>query len=134
VYYEWTFTIETDASEASPVEEELAMDSGVIVGMSVYNPPGCHRTCRCRILEELSVLWPGNPLGYMATDGDVVQWTEHYVLKTPKYRLILRAWNVSESHDHDVVVRINVLPVAVASPFLVINELVGVLKHLIGMD
>ena len=134
MYYEWTFTIPANTAESSPVEEEMIMDSGVIVGMSVYNPPGCHRLCRCRILEELSILWPGNPKGYIATDGDVVKWTEHYVLKTPRYRLILRAWNVSESYTHDVVVRINVLPVAVASPFLVINELVRVLKHLIGME
>jgi len=134
VYYEWTFTIPANTSEANAVEHELVMDSGVIVAMSVYNPPGCQRVCRSRILEELSVLWPGNPLGYIATDGDVVQWTEHYVLKSPKYRLILRAWNVSTKHSHDVVVRINVLPPIVAAPFLVIAELVRVLKHLIGME
>jgi len=134
MYYEWTFTIPVNTAEADAVEHELVMDSGVIVGMSVYNPPGCHRFCRCRILEELSVLWPGNPLGYIATDGDVVQWTENYVLKSPKYRLILRAWNVSTSYAHDVVVRINVLPAAVASPYLVIQDLVRVLKHLVGME
>lgn len=134
MWYEWTFTVETSHTETSPRVEELTMDSGVIVGMSIYNPPGCHRVCRCRIYEELSALWPGNPLGYIATDGDVVKWSEHYVLKSPNYRLILKAWNVSEENPHDVVVRINVLPVAVASPFLVINELVKVLKHLIGMD
>ncbi|MCW3990619.1 MAG: hypothetical protein NWE88_11165 [Candidatus Bathyarchaeota archaeon] len=134
MYYEWTFTIPANTAEAAAEEHELIMDSGVIVGMSVYNAPGCHRVCRCRILEELSVLWPGNPEGYIATDGDVVKWTEHYVLKSPKYRLILRAWNVSENHPHDIVVRINVLPPIVASPFLVINDLVNVLKHLIGMD
>lgn len=134
MYYEWTFTIETSHTERSPRVEELTMDSGVIVGMSVYNPPGAHRTCRCRILEELSVLWPGNPEGYIATDGDVVKWTEHYVLKSPNHRLILKAWNTSKENPHDVVVRINVLPMAIASPFLVINELVKVMKHLIGME
>jgi len=134
VYYEWTFSIPANTSEANAVEHELAMDSGVIVAMSVYNPPGCQRVCRSRILEELSVLWPGNRLGYIATDGDVVTWAEGYVLKSPRYRLILRAWNVSTNYAHDVVVRINVLPAALATPFLVINELVRVLKHLIGLE
>lgn len=131
--YEWTFTIPANTAEADPVEEELVMDSGVIVGMAVYNPPGCSRVCRCRILEELSVLWPGNPDGYLATDGSEVKWAEHYALKSPGYRLILHAWNLSEHYPHDVIVRINVLPRIIATPYLIIQDLVNMIKNLVGV-
>ena len=133
MYYEWTFSIPTTASETDPVERELSMDSGTIVQMEVYNPPGSHRVCRCRILEELSVLWPGNPEGYIATDGTPVKWSEHYILKSPKYRLILKAWNESEDWPHDIVVRINVLPTIIAAPYLIIRDLAAILKRMLGM-
>jgi hypothetical protein len=133
VQYEWTFTVPANTPESDPLEEVLQMDSGVVVGMEIYNPPGSHRYCRCRILEGLSVLWPGNPTGYIATDGTPVPWSEHYVLKSPDYRLTLRAWNISLSQPHDVVVRINVLPAAAAAPFQVITDLVDMVKKLLGV-
>ncbi len=109
------------------------MDGGTIVSMEVYNPPGSHRVCRCRILEELSVLWPGNAKGYIATDGTPVIWTEYYTLKSPKYRLLLKAWNVSEDWPHDVIVRINVLPTVVAAGYLILRDLASSLKRMLGM-
>lgn len=133
MFYEWTFSIPKDTPESEPEEEELLMDSGTIVAMEIYNPPGAHRVCRCRILEELSVLWPGNPTGYIATDGTPVTWTEHYTLKSPKYRLILKAWNISEKWPHDVVVRINVLPTFIAAPYLIIRDLARSLKRMLGV-
>lgn len=133
MFYEWIFTISAGTEEADPTKEPLQMDSGVIVGMSVYNPPGAQRLCRCNIREELSVLWPGNKAAYIATDGQEVNWREHYPLKSPGHRLILHAWNIDDTYDHDLVVRINVLPSLIATPGLIMRDLVDTFKRLIGV-
>lgn len=133
MFYEWTFTIPAETEESDPVEHELKMDSGTIVAMEVFNPPGCHRVCRSRILEGISVLWPGNPEGYIATDGTPVGWSEYYTLKSPDYTLTLKSWNISEDYPHDVIVRINVLPTIIAAPYVVVRDLVNLLKKLLGL-
>jgi hypothetical protein len=134
VLYEWTFTIPANTTKTNPVKERLSLHTGVIVTGEIINPPGSHRYCRSQIWRMLNCVWPSNKDGYIATDGTPAHWQAHYKLTDEPYELELRAWNVSTAHPHDVVVRINILPMDVASPYLILQDLVKILKKLIGVD
>ncbi len=111
MFYSLAITIPANTLAAKPLEQELRMGPGVIHRVSVGFPGGCVGLAHLQILQHDHQLWPTNPDASLASDDHQLEWDDYWELADVPYSLTLRAWNLDDTYDHTVTVRIGVLPV-----------------------
>lgn len=55
-------------------------------------------------------MWPTNPQGSFNTDGYTIGFNEHLKFTHEPYILTLSGWNLDDTYDHTLEVRIGILP------------------------
>lgn len=127
--YSFSFTVPAGTSKTSPKEVEMKLHEGVVCKIDIHFPKGCHDLVHVTIWHEGAQIWPNNPDGTIVGDGETVTWREHYKLIKPAL-LIARCWSPSASYDHEIKIRINILPEWVLLPQLLLGKLLRVMGKL----
>ena len=86
------------------------------------------------IIEGKFQIAPRNPEGTMAADGYVIPIQPNYPLKRGHNLLKLKGWSPNTSYNHEIKVRLTVLPPEEANPLGILRDFVSILKKLIGLD
>lgn len=110
MYYDFSFTIPANTTQASPEKEDVKLCHGVIHRLEIGFPRGCAGLVHLQIREGLHQRWPTNPQGSFNTDGHAIGINEHLRFTREPYILTLVGWNLDDTYDHTLEVRIGILP------------------------
>jgi len=116
----YSFSISTpkDTSAASPLETAMPLCRGVIHQVDFYFPPGSLGMLKLRVNSAIHQIWPYNTGEFMLGDDVYFSFREHIPLLDEPYRLQAFSHNLDDTYDHSLIVRIGVLPLNIAAPWL----------------
>jgi len=133
VFYAWDITISAGTAEASPITQVLKLTKGVITGVWVKFPAGCRGLVKVRLLRSEFQLVPLSRGEWVTGDDETVPTETYYVLKETPAQLKFVGCSPGTSYAHMVTVRVAVEPPEVASPYKVLQDLLAILKRLLGV-
>jgi hypothetical protein len=114
MYYETSLTIPAGTLKDSPVETVLKLTHGVVHRVEVEFPDGPSFLAGVAILYGPHQVWPTNPEGCFASNGHTIGFDDYYQMYFAPYALTIQGWAPEADYDHDVRVRVGVLPQAIA--------------------
>lgn len=114
--FETTLTVPADTSADAPASVEMPLAHGIIHKVEVAFPPGCHNEVLVSIRRALHQVYPTNPgVGFRA-DAYTISYPTWYPLEDEPYTMVVEGWSPGTSYDHEIVVRLGVLPRDVLEP------------------
>ena len=116
MFYDFSFTIPANTLKTSPREQEIYLPPGVIHRIEIGFPSGCAGLVHNTMRHGLNQLWPTNADGDFNTDNYTIPINEHYKITTEPFILTLVGWNLDDTFDHTLEVRIGILPEEVLAP------------------
>jgi hypothetical protein len=104
----FVFPITTVANtlEASKQKTILQLPRGHITGMQVHFPSGHIGLTHIQLARGLHQLFPTNPEANFSSSGEAIVWKEDIKLDTPPYQLEAYTWNLDDTYDHTITVRV----------------------------
>jgi len=107
----YSFAISTPANtpKATPVETNLKLTAGIIHQIDILFPTGCAGLAYIAINDGLHQVWPTNPDESFHTDGETISFKEFYELKSSPHILTVFSYNLDDTYDHDIIVRLGIL-------------------------
>lgn len=116
MYYDYSFTIPANTTQAAPTTQACKLTHGVIHHVEIDFPYGCAGLVHLQILHALHQLWPTNPEGSFNADDYVISTNEHLELTDTPYIITLQGWNSDDTFDHTLQVRFALLPADILLP------------------
>ena len=110
MYYDISFAIPSDTTQAAPEELQVKLCHGVIHRIEIGFPTGCAGLVYLQIREGLHQVWPSNRQGSFNTNGYTIPIDDYYELYEEPYILTLVGWNLDDTYDHKLEVRFGILP------------------------
>jgi len=115
MFFAWDISVTAGTAEATPKTQILKLTSGVITGVDVKFPSGCHGLVKVRLKHWEFQLMPLSRGEWITGDDEAVKMPTYFELATGPYELKFEGSSPDASYDHTVTVRVSVLPKAVAS-------------------
>jgi len=133
MYFCWDITIPANTLEKLPLKQYLRITKGVITGVDVKFPAGCHGMVKARLFRYEQQAIPLTRDEWIRGDDEAVS-TETYIdLNAYPYQLKFVGCSPDTDYDHTVTVRIQVLP-TFAAGFAQITNLVQRLLDKLGFS
>jgi len=132
VFYAWDITITANTLRASPKEQILKLEKGVITHIDVKFARGCHGNVGIRLFHHESVMLPFERDEWLTGDDEAVSADLYFPLDHRPYTLKFKGHSEGCTYDHVVSVRITVLPKSVAS-FMPVIELITKMFQRMGV-
>jgi hypothetical protein len=132
VDYKYQKTTPANTAQTNALETPLKLTAGTIVQAVLFHPEGCQGLAYAAIYRGGHQVYPSNP--EEAYNGNAVPaiFTDNYELETPA-ELTLKTWNLDDTYEHTVYVRITVLrPVLTLFEEKILNILSSVITLLTG--
>jgi len=133
MFYAWDITVAAGTKEASPKEQILKLTKGVITGVWVKFPPGCHGLVKVRILRSEFQLVPLSRGEWVTGDGETVVTEPYYELDTTPYAFKFVGCAPLTAYPHTITVRVSMQPEEIAAPWKVISNFIEIIKRLMGI-
>lgn len=108
--YEKSLTIPKNTPITAPVTTIVPVHPGIVKQVSVYFPAGCCGLARCCILYWERQVWPSNPDSYFHGDGQNLVFPEDIRLVDLPYEFTLVGWNLDDTFQHTITVRLAISP------------------------
>jgi len=126
-------TTPANTAKVDALEEEIKLSAGTIEQVWIFHPAGCAGLAYATITEGIHQLYPTNPKEAYHGDGIPFIFPDDHKLKKPAL-LKLKTWNLDDTYDHYVYIRITVL-LKKPDPFqTMLIDLVKILKRMMGID
>lgn len=132
MFFAWDITILAGTADNAPKKETLELAAGVITGISVKFPSGCHGLVKVRLNHGEFQLMPLSRAEWVTGDDEPVKMATYYELKPGMSKLKFEGSSPVCSYPHTVTIRVSILPRAVASMIPLI-ELLTKLFSRIGL-
>ena len=110
MFYRFSLTVPANTAEIDAKTLDMQVWAGVITRVMIMFPPGPQGLLRCQILEGIASRWPTNSNEYFGANNETVDFKEHLEINTPPALFKLRAWNLDDTYEHTVYIRLGVLP------------------------
>ena len=133
MFWAWDITITAGTTEDSPVTQILKLTKGVLTGIDVKFPAGCHGLVKVRLLRSEFQLVPLSRGEWVTGDDEVVPTESYYELDETPTELKFLGCSPLATYPHTVTIRVAVQPAEVASPGRALGGFVDTLKRLIGI-
>lgn len=130
MFFAWDITVNAGTTEDKAEPQILKLSKGIITGLDVKFPPGCHGLVKVRLFRYESQLVPLNGDEWLTGDGETVPTETYYELVETPYQLKFLGISPEAGHDHTVTVRVAVLPKAVATFLPLITIFTKFLKRI----
>lgn len=103
MYEHVTYTIAANTAETDRNIEELKISPGILVGLSVYFPPGCHSLTKCRIAIGDTPVAPRSRGGFITGNASTLPIEGIYEPITGNRPVLtIELWNDDEEYDHTI--------------------------------
>jgi len=97
----WEYTIPADTSEANKKKRECKISTGVLTGMWMFFPAGCHGLARSRVILGSKPIMPRSPGHYVAADDMAIVLSQvNEPIKGNLPFLSWECWNVDDTYPH----------------------------------
>lgn len=110
MFYRYSLTVPANTAEKDALTLEMQVWKGVIYRVMIMFPTGPSGLLRCQIIEGLASRWPTNSDESFGADGETVDFKEYLEIDSPPALFKLRAWNLDDTYEHTVYIRLGVLP------------------------
>lgn len=117
--YRFSISTPADTAEADKVKTDLKLTDGVIHQLDVVFPSGPQGYLHCQICHGLHQVWPTNPDEDFASSNEKISFKEFYELNYAPFVLSVYTWNLDDTYDHEVIIRVGILPKEALDPWLV---------------
>lgn len=107
--YDYALPTPANTLESAPMETIITLPVGRIAHVDIMFPSGCAGLAHVQIYRALHQLWPANVGASFIGDGTVVSWDEDYMLTDEPFALKAICWNLDDTYQHTITLRINVL-------------------------
>lgn len=87
----------------------MKITRGTINQVDIVFPPGPAALLHVVINRGLHQIWPSNPSETFASDNDIISLRESLDIFTAPYLLKAFTWNLDDTHEHNIIIRIGVL-------------------------
>lgn len=134
VNFEYTRTITHGTTEGTAQDWKLKLAAGILHYVEIKFPAGCVGLVHVRLLHGVHPVIPMNAEDDINGDDEVIPFKEFYPLGANDNVITLQAWNEDDTYDHTISVRIGVLLEEELNPWVLLKDLVKILKTLIGID
>jgi len=107
---DYSYAVKTTAntSKVNAVETRLKLTAGTIKQVWMVHPEGCHGLAYAAIFLGGHQLYPHNPdEAYHGNDVPMI-FEDNFELESPAI-LALKTWNLDDTYDHTLYLRITVL-------------------------
>lgn len=104
--YVFPITTPPSTPEASKLKTILTLTRARITGMQVHFPSGHLGLTHIGINRGLHQFFPANPEASFSSSGEAIVWKEDVLLDTPPYQLEGYTWNLDDTYDHTITVRV----------------------------
>lgn len=128
MFWAWDITVTANTLEASPKSQTLKLSKGIITGIYIKFPAGCHSMVKARILYHEFLLVPLIRDEWVTGDDETVPTDTYFDLASAPYELKFMGCSPGTTYDHTVTIRVTVLPPSVASMAPVIQLLTRLLN------
>lgn len=108
MFYEYSFTIPANTSQAEPEELVCPLAAGIINYIAVLFPAGCAGLAYLQIKRALHHIAPVNPDGAFNSNDEVIAFDEHFELSEQPFQVELVGWNLDDTFVHTLEVRFGV--------------------------
>jgi len=116
MFYDFSFTIPANTTKKSPLREDINLTHGIIHRVEIGFPAGCAGLVYLQIVQGLHQIWPTNADGSFNTDDYTIAFNEYEDMTTEPFTLTLIGWNLDDTYDHTLEIRIGILPMIVLKP------------------
>jgi hypothetical protein len=129
---DYAYAVKTDANtaKADAVETTLKLTEGTLVSVWAVHPEGCHGLAYAAIFMGGHQLYPHN--ADEAYHGNAVPmiWEDNLELKAPA-TLKLKTWNLDDTYDHTLYLRLTVLRGRVDVATQALIDALNIIKQLL---
>jgi len=133
VWYHYTLAVPKDTPEATPEVKELELTFGIIKYIGVLHPTGCNAMVGVRIFRFEHQIFPNNPDEASRGNGNIEGGEVHYPLIELPFTLTARGDSPGTSFKHDMIVMVDILPLAAAEPWRFQDPTLAKLGKLFGI-
>jgi len=123
VLYNWIITVPKNTPRTAPVETELTLSIGIVTWYSVLFPPGCAGLVHCKIYHHEHQIVPSKGDQDLSGDTFPIEWTDYYELYERPADFLARCWNEDDTYEHNVTIRIAVVPRRAVVPLAIADAL-----------
>ena len=132
MWYRYYITVPRGTTRIRPIRKEIGLPEGVITRVRVRFPPGPRGEVYTAVYQGNHKMWPRGEGNYAWGDDEPIEMTEH-VRNIKGWHYILEGYAPDTSYDHTIWWDFNVLETEYAETWGPIQELVELLKNLIGL-
>lgn len=129
--YSWDITIDSGTEATDPKKKTLKLHPGVVTRIGCKFAEGCNGYVKVRLTRGgVFQIYPLSAGEWVSGNDEEVWFPYYYVLTDTPYELLFEGISPEADYDHDVTIRIAVLPKSVASMIPVINLLTRLLQRM----
>ena len=111
-------TTPANTTAADPLRTEIKLAKGIIHRVEFEFPSGNQFLHRVQLLRFGAHLIPSNPDGYFTSEGNVIQFREFIPIDDYPFSMWAHTWNLDETYQHALIVRIGILRKHILAPWL----------------
>lgn len=108
MYLCWDITIPNGTPIEEPYEAWLTLPHGIVTGVDIKFPAGCHGMVGIRLLEESLQLVPLTEDEWITGDDEAVPTLTYFEMFDQPYKIKLQAVSPNCTYDHTITIRIQV--------------------------
>jgi len=132
MWYRYYLTVPRGTTASAPVRKEIELPEGVITKVRVRFPPGPRGQVYTAVYQGAHKMWPRGEGNYAWGDDEPIEMSEH-VRNIVGWHYFLEGYAPLTSYDHTIWWDFNVLEKEYAETWGPIQELVRLLKDVIGL-
>lgn len=118
MFYETRITTPANTPQDEAKETIIKVQSGIIHRIEVQIPPGARGLSHAQIYYHEHQIFPSNLEGFFTGDNTSISFKDHFKINTLPLQLKILTWNDDDTFQHDIIIRIGILPESVLLPGL----------------
>jgi len=107
--YQATITTPKQTFESNKQKTVLTVNKGLVHRIEVLFPSGSAGLLRCQIFDRGYQAWPTTAHEWFRGDDDVISFDDTYLKSSPPYEFNIFTYNLDDTYEHDVIVRIGLV-------------------------
>lgn len=132
MFFAWDILVDAGKKEDDPKKQILKLTKGVITRVDIKFPPGCNGMVKVRLFRYESQLIPLSRDEWVTGDSESVPTEAFYELTEVPTQLKFIGCSPGTTNPHTVTLRVQVLPMAVAT-FAPLVKLMTKFLKLVGV-
>lgn len=115
--YSTLITTPANTSADDPLWTEIKLTKGIIHKVELEFPVGNQFLHRVQLTREGAFIFPTNPQGFFTSEGGIISYREFVPIPDEPLSIWARTWNLDETYEHSVLIRLGVLRRKILAPW-----------------